>query len=278
MTDSSRRGPAPGPLAGVGKDARIAVRRLLHDRGFTATALLTLALATGATTAVFTLVNAVLLKPLAYRDADRLVRIYDVQSEYGRASVSVPEAQDWAARSHSFSGLALLTSTNKNLNGADETTRVSVQRISAGAFRVLGLPPLIGREFTEDEDRAGGPGVVMLGERFWRAHFAGRPEVVGTSIRLDGRDHLVVGIAREQPHWGGDSDAWVPLQIDPATSPRGNHFLMVVGRLAPGVGVAAAQKELSAVAADVGRELADTSPHGVFLVPWADELLGEARG
>src|SRR5215831_9203587 len=156
MSDSSARSSSPSPLSGLGKDLRIAVRRLLKDRGFTATAVLTLALATGATTAVFTLVNAVLLRPLAYRAPEQLVRIYDVQPDVARASVSVPDAHDWITRSRSLTGLALFAGSNMSLSGDGEPIRVSTERMNAGALRVLGLPPLLGREFTEDEDHVGG--------------------------------------------------------------------------------------------------------------------------
>jgi predicted permease len=269
--------PTTSLLAGLGKDFRIALRRLLKDRGFTATAVLTLALATGATTAVFTLVNAVLLRPLAYRAPEQLVRIYDVQPDVPRASVSVPDAHDWATRSRSLSGLALFANTNKSLSGDGEPVRVSVQRMNAGALRVLGLPPLLGREFSEDEDQVGGPQVAMLGERFWRRQYGGRPDIVGTTIRLDGSDHTVLGVVREQPHWTGDSDVWLPLQNDPAQTPRGQHFMNAIGRLAPGVTLPAAQKDLLSVVKSIALESPEYQHHGILLVPWTDELLGEAR-
>jgi len=268
---------SPDPLSGIGKDVRVAVRRLARDAGFTATALLTLALATGATTAVFTLVNAVLLRPLPYRAPEQLVRIYDVQPDVARASVSAPDAHDWVTQSRSLSGLALFAQTNKSLGGDGEPERVSAERMNAGALRVLGLPPLFGREFAEDEDRIGGPAVALLGERFWRTHFAGRPDIVGSTVRLDGRDHTVLGVVREQPHWFGDSDVWVPLQNDPATTPRGTHFMNAVGRLAPGVTLASAQRDLLSVVRSIARENPDYQHHGILLVPWEDELLGEAR-
>ena len=277
MSDSSARPQSPSALSGIGKDVRVAVRRLLKDRGFTATAVLTLALATGATTAVFTLVNAVLLRPLAYRAPEELVRIYDVHPDVARASVSVPDAHDWITRSRSLSGLALFAGSNKSLSGDGEPIRASTQRMNAGALRVLGLPPLLGREFTEDEDRVGGPAVAMLGERFWRKQFAGRPDIVGTTVRLDGTDHLVLGVVREQPHWLGDSDVWVPLQNDPTKLPRGTHFMNAIGRLAPGVTVAAAQKDLLSVLKAIALEVPDYQHHGILVVPWVDELLGEAR-
>jgi putative ABC transport system permease protein len=276
MSDSASSA-SPSPLAGFGKDFQVAVRRLLKDRGFTATAVLTLALATGATTAVFTLVNAVLLRPLAYRAPEQLVRIYDVQPDVDRASVSVPDAHDWITRSRSLSGLALFAGTNKSLAGDGEPLRVSVQRMNAGALRVLGLPPLLGREFSEDEDRVGGPAVAMLGERFWRKQYAGRPDIVGSTVRLDGRDHTVLGVVREQPHWGADSDVWVPLQNDPATSPRGTHFMNAIARLAPGVTVAAAQKDLLSVVKSIADDNPDYQHHGILVVPWENELLSEAR-
>ena len=275
MSDSSAR--ASSPLAGLGKDLQVAVRRLLKDRGFTATAVLTLALATGATTAVFTLVNAVLLRPLAYRAPEQLVRIYDVQPDVDRASVSVPDAHDWITQSRSLSGLALFAGTNKSLSGDGEPLRVSAQKMNAGALRVLGLPPLLGREFSDDEDRIGGPAVAMLGERFWRKQYAGRPDIVGTTIRLDGRDYTVLGVVRAQPHWLNDSDVWVPLQPDPATMPRGTHFMNAIGRLAPGVTVAAAQKDLLSVVKSIARDNPDYQHHGILVKPWVDELLGDAR-
>ena len=113
MSDSSARPSSSFPISGLGKDLRFAVRRLVKDRGFTATAVLTLALATGATTAVFTLVNAVLLRPLAYRAPEELVRIYDVQPDVARASVSAPDSRDWIAQNRSLSGLALTHGHNE---------------------------------------------------------------------------------------------------------------------------------------------------------------------
>src|SRR4029079_16664318 len=130
---SQAREPSPSLLSGIGKDLQVAVRRLLKDRGFTATAVLTLALATRATTAFFTLVNAVLLRPLAYRAPEQLVRIYDVQPDVARASVSVPDAHDWITRSRSLSGLALFANPTRSLSGDGEPVRVSAQRMSAGA-------------------------------------------------------------------------------------------------------------------------------------------------
>jgi len=277
MNASQAREPSPSPLYGLGKDVRVAVRRLLKDRGFTATAVLTLALATGATTAVFTLVNAVLLRPLAYRAPEQLVRIYDVQPDVARASVSVPDAHDWITRSRSLSGLALFANSNKSLSGDGEPVRVSTQRMNAGAMRVLGLPPLLGREFSEDEDKVGGPAVAMLGERFWRKQYAGRADIVGSTVRLDGIDHTVLGVVREQPHWLGDSDVWVPLQNDPALLPRGTHFMNAVGRLAPGATVASAEKDLRSVVTEIAKENPDYVHHGILVIPWEDELLGEAR-
>src|SRR5215470_13446503 len=277
MTPSARDSASPGLFSGLGQDVRIAVRRLLKDRGFTATAVLTLALATGATTAVFTLVNAVLLRPLVYRAPEQLVRIYDTQPDVPQASISVPDAHDYLAQSHTLSGLALFAGTNKSLGGDGEPERVSTQRMNAGAMRVLGLPPLLGREFSEDEDRVGGPQVAMLGERFWRKQYAGRPDIVGTTIRLDGSDHLVLGVVREQPHWLNDSDVWVPLQNDPALTPRGTHFMSAIGRLAPGVTLEAAQKDLLSVVKSIARENPDYVHHGILVVPWENELLGEAR-
>src|SRR5262249_31360774 len=277
MSDSSAGTRPPPPLAGTEKPPRAAPRGWQKARGSPPPAVLTLALATGATTAVFTLVNAVLLRPLAYRTPEQLVRIYDVQPDVDRASVSVPDAHDWITRSRSLSGLALFAGTNKSLSGDGEPLRVSAQKMNAGALRVLGLPPLLGREFSEDEDRVGGPAVAMLGERFWRKQYAGRPDIVGTTVRLDGRDHTVLGVVREQPHWGADSDVWVPLQNDPAKSPRGVHFMNAIGRLAPGVTLAAAQKDLLSVTKSIARENPDYQHHGILLVPWTDELLGEAR-
>src|SRR5262249_1415222 len=224
-----------------------AARRVVHDRSFPITALLTLALATGATTAVFTLVNAVLLRPLVYRDPERLIRIYDVQPDVPTASVSVPDARDWAAYNTTLEGIALFAGPETSLTGGPEPRRLAGQRINGGASRILGLPPLLGREFSPDEDQVGGAAVVMLGEKFWRQHLGGRPDALGTTLQLDGRTHQIVGVSRAQPHWGGDAEVWLPMQNDPAKSPRGTHFMNAIARMKPGVDLAAAQRDLERV-------------------------------
>lgn len=260
------------------QEIRLAARRLVHDRSFTITALLTLALATGATTAVFTLVNAVLLRPLVYRDPEQLIRIYDVQPDVPTASISVPDARDYAAYNTTLDGIALFSGGQSTLTGGPEPVRLVNERINAGAFRVLGLPPLLGREFSPDEDQVGGPAVVMLGEKFWRQHFGGRLDALGSTLQLDGKTHQIVGVTRAQPHWGGDAEVWLPMQNDPAKNPRGTHFMNAIARMKPGVRLPAAQRDLERVVARIVESEPDYKYHGIKAVQWTDELLGESRG
>ena len=265
-------------MSDLAQELRLAARRLAHDRSFTITALLTLALATGATTAVFTLVNAVLLRPLAYRDPEQLIRIYDVQPDVPTASISVPDARDYAGYNTTLEGIALFSGAEVSLTGESEPVRLAGQRMNAGGFRVLGLPPVMGREFTPDEDQPGGTAVAMLGEKFWRKRFGGRPEVLGSTLQLDGKTYLIVGVSRAQPHWGGDAEVWLPMQNDPAKSPRGTHFMNAVGRMKRGVTLAAAQRDMERVVARIVENEPEYKYHGIKTVLWTDELLGESRG
>ncbi|HEX2095285.1 MAG TPA: ABC transporter permease [Longimicrobiaceae bacterium] len=263
-------------------DLRYALRTLLKSPGFTVVAVLTLALGIGANTAIFSVLNGVLLKPLAYHDPDRLVMVWEHDRISGteREAASIPDYYDFRARSRSFAEMAAFEEREASMVGADgEPLRLSLGAMSHQVFPLLGVRPVVGRAFGEAEDRPGAPTTVVLGERLWRQRFGGAPDVVGRVVRLDGVPHTVIGVVpsgvslpRE------DTDAWVPLQFGPTSTPRYRHNVNVVARLRPGATLESAQREMTALAAQLEAEHPnDNYGRGVTVEPLPEVVLGEVR-
>jgi len=183
-------------MNGFIKDLRYAARALLKNPGFTVVAALTLALGIGANTAVFSLVDAVLLRPLDYPDADRLVMIYETNLAKGwdRFAVAPANFLDWKSQSRSLAALGAFTSDNFNLTGRDEPERIRGARVSAGLFPMLGVAAKLGRHILPEDDRAGAQPVVVLTDGFWRDRFGSDPKILGHALTLDGVGRTVVGV------------------------------------------------------------------------------------
>jgi putative ABC transport system permease protein len=239
------------------QDVQYAFRTVARNPGFTLVAVLTLALGIGANTAMFSVVNAVILRPLPYRDADRLVRISESNPGVGRvtASVSQPNFLDWRARAKTFSALAAVGGITLTVTSNQRAEMVSGAGVTAEFLPLLGVSPAVGRNFLPDETRPGGDArVVILNEGFWKRAFASDPSIVGRQIGLGGASYTVVGILPSSFRWGtGTVDVLVPLQPDPTVS-RGDRQLNVIGRLAEGVTIGRAQDELSSIAAELARQ------------------------
>ncbi len=260
-------------------DVRYALRMLLKQRSVTAMMLATLALGIGANTAVFSVVNAVLLRPLPYPDPDALAMVYEKRSAEGVTSNSVSPADflDWRATNQSFSSLASFTDTPADLTGTGEPVQITVGGVTADFFNVLGVRALHGRTFAPDEDVLGQHRVVVLGHALWRQRFGGDPSIVGRQITLNGVAQEVIGVLPpgfEAPK--GAIDLWAPLVLrSGAEAPtRTNHFLLVFGRLKSGVGLEAARSELDAI----GRRLEEQYPnlsrgHGAHVVALRDDIV-----
>jgi putative ABC transport system permease protein len=265
-------------LEAFNDDVRFAVRQLRGAPGFTLVATLTLALGIGANSAIFALVDATLLRPLPYADPGRLVTIWERTETNPRSYASPPNMLDWNARSRTFEKIAAFTPNvgGMVMAGADGNAEtVSRQWVTSGIFDVLGVKPIAGRTFLP-ADEAQRASVVVMSEGFWETRFNRDPGVVGREIRLDGTLWTVVGIAPKGFEILGNTSLWAmrPL-VNLPPRVRGAYVLQVVGRMKPGVGIAAAQSDLDAVADGLAREFPQTnSGRGVRLEPMHDSMIG----
>jgi hypothetical protein len=177
------------------QDLRYALRALRHRPGFALTAVLTLALGIGANVAIFSVVNAVLLRPLPFERPDRLVRVWGMHSQIGHESASLPDYLDWRTGTPSFASLSALANTRFTVTGTGEPEMIRGAFVTADFFQTLGVEPLRGRTFRTGEDRRGAEPVVVLGEGLWRRRFGSDATVLGRSVRLNGATYTVVGVA-----------------------------------------------------------------------------------
>src|SRR3984893_862840 len=236
-------------------DLRYAFRQLIKSPGFAAVTILTLALGIGACTAIFSVVNAVLLKPLDYSDPDRIVVIRETQlPDFPEFSVSPPNYLDWEKQTKSYEYLAAYSGSRVNLTGDGEPQQLVGVKAPAHYFDVYGIKPVLGRTFLPEEDAPGKNHVVVLSYPFWQRVFGGMHDVVGRAIQLNGEPYTVVGIAPVGFGVTSKVDAWMPMAFKPnetANDARGGHYINVVGRLRPGVTVAQARAELEVIAAQL---------------------------
>jgi putative ABC transport system permease protein len=231
-------------------DVRLALRALRRQPGFAAAAMLTLALGIGATTAVFSVVYGILLRPLPFPESDRLVQVVSLDEDV-EWTASPPDFVDWRAQATSFQALAAVNTGSFALTGDAAALQFSGATVTAGYFTVLGVAPQVGRGFTEANETPGANMVVALGDAIWRTRFGADPGIVGRRIRLDGADYEVVGVMPRGFDAPGGTDLWVPLAFTPddLRTQRGAHYLNVYGRLAPGVTVERADREMREIAA-----------------------------
>jgi putative ABC transport system permease protein len=265
---------------------RYALRRLARAPGFTAAAVLCLALGIGANTAIFTVVNAVLLRPLPFEQPERVVGVWEAnrlrRSE--RNSVSPANYLDWRRQATVFEDMAALADLTMGLAGSGQPEEVTVQAATASFFPVLGLEAEIGRTYTAAEDIPDGPKVVVLSHELWANRFGGDSGIVGRDIRLDGEPYTVTGImpAGTQSFGRLDRpDVWVPLGLDPAEDYRvtSGRYLRSAARLKAGVSLQQAQAEMTTLAARLAEAHPDFNTHwSVNLVPVTEQVVGQARG
>jgi predicted permease len=266
------------------QDVRYAARKLLHAPGFTIVAVTTLALAIGATTAVFSIVNGVLLKPLPLRAPNELVSVGGVARNPGQlAALSGPDFLDYEARSRNFVGFAGINQYNANLTAAGAApVRLTAIGVSTNFFDLLGASLERGRGFLPGEDRSNAAGVVVLSDRLWRSQFNADPAIVGQSISIDGKPRTVVGVAPPELVYPHSVDVWTPLvfedwMIDPSN--RGAHWMKAIARVKPGVTVEMARGELRAVSEALAREFPETNTtYRANVMPLAEMVVGNARG
>ena len=267
----------------VVRDLQYAVRMLRGNPAFTSAVVLTLALGIGANTAIFSVYNGVLLKPLPYADPDRLVMLSEQQRTGELGTVAPANFVDWREQSHSFTDMAAMATPNFNLTGDHEPARLAGAVVTSSFFRLLGVPMALGRSFTDVEDEPGKNRVVILSDRAWRRYLDARPEAIGSAITLNDVSYTVVGVlppdfelvttpARNQP------DLWVPLALDRQRLQRGTHPFRVFARVKPGVSASQVHADLRVVAANLSRLYPEEDKDkDIVAVPLAEQATQNVR-
>jgi putative ABC transport system permease protein len=230
-------------------DLRYAARRLRAAPVFTATATLTLALGLGATTAIFSVVNPILLEPLPYPDANRIAAITEFYSDGSRSPGTFGMYRELAARARAFDAIATYKPWQPTLTGPEQPERLEGQRVNASYFRVIGVPPAVGRDFEAADDRANGPNVIILSDALWRRRFGGDRAIIGRQVTLDGTGFIVIGIMPSgfESVLAPSVQLWAPLQYDIAQGRAWGHHLLTVARLRPGVSIDRASRDVDVI-------------------------------
>jgi len=245
------------------QDLRYAIRSYARTPVFTSAVLTTLALGIGASTAIFSMVNAIVLRPLPLNDPDRLVWATETNPKGNAISLSWLNYLDWRERSRSLEALAASRDEAQTLTGTDRAQRLRARRVTSNFFKVVGVSPAIGRAFTDADDRAGGEPTVILSNEFWRTQFAADPSVLGRSLTLNAIPCTIIGVLPRGFQYLRPYDVFVsvaPVSGTPMLQLRGNHNgFNAVGRLKPGISVATAEAELQGIAADLEREYPGTN-------------------
>jgi putative ABC transport system permease protein len=258
------------------KDIRYGIRSLARHPGFTAVAVITLALGIGANTAIFSVVNAVLLRPLPFDDPERIVWVWDTPPQLSTAPAALPDFIDWKEQNRSFAHLAAYLSGSMFLDAGDGTTDTPVGLVTPELFSVFHVSPILGRTFTNEETLPGRFRVAVLSHSMWQNRFGSDPNVAGRTIQLSGAAYTIIGVMPAGFSYPDRAELWRPLEIDPAKLDRGPHYLRVVGRLKPGVTLVQAQADMSTIAARLSQQYREKNAgHGVKLERLANVVVGD---
>ena len=267
------------------RDMRFAARRLWKNPGFTVVAVLTLALGIGAHSAIFSVVNSVLLQPLPYKDPGKLVFVWSTMISQGVpiSGLAAPDFREFRDRNRVFSGMAAYTYAGFNLElPGEEPSRLQGAAISANLFSVLGVNPILGRMFLPEEEQWGRHRSVLLGYAFWQTKFGGNRDIVGRNLRLNSQEYTVAGVLPKGMPFFDDLprvDLWVPLSYAPKDEmdTRGNHYLNVIARLKPATNLKATATELSGIASQLEQQFPENKGIGAKVVPVREQLVGDVR-
>src|SRR4051812_36789086 len=266
------------------QDVRYGLRMLAKNPAFTAIAVLALALGIGANTAIFSVVNGILLRPLPYKNPDQLVVIWENATHLGfpKNTPSPANFLDWQRQSTVFTGMGAFAERTFNLTGVGEPERLDGRRVSANLFDLLGVKPILGRTFVPDEDKPGTK-VALLNESLWKRRFGSDPGVIGRSLALNGESYTVIGVLPSSvrlPAFGNWRDqVWVPLAFPPEeAAARGNHFLEVIGRMKSGVSLEQARAEMATITARLAQQYPDYNTRiGSVVAPLHEEIVGNMK-
>jgi predicted permease len=273
---------------GVPADLHYAVRQLRNSPAFTIVMLLTLALSIGANSAIFSVIDGVLLKTLPYPRADRLVRLFLSNSIYPKFPLNPFDFRDYRARNHSFESMAVFTRGDVQLSGSGEPARLNGFGITSGYFHVLGLRPMLGREFDQKAEIQGNGLQAILSDRLWRTRFNSDPAIIGRKITLNLQPFIVIGVmppGTEHPGneyhsvaYGESVDVWWPFSFGGDPNQRGSHFVEGIARFKDGVSVEQARAEMNAIMTQLGREHPNNDQGWtVLVVPLYAEIVGKSR-
>lgn len=269
------------------QDLRYGVRMLLKKPGFTLVAIATLALGIGANTAIFSVVNGVLLKPLPYHQPEQLIRLFESSQSQPKFPMAQGNFQDYRAQNSTLSGLALYTRRDQELSQDDKPEQLAALGITAGYFELLGVQPLLGREFRREDELPESSPSVILSHALWQRRFNSDSGIIGKAVTLSGRPHTIIGVMppgvqhvggdyRSMPH-GETVDVWGPLQM-PVQAGRGGHFCNAIGRLKPGVSVAQASADLNVIAARLAQQFPNTNQgFRIAVKPLHEEIVGRSQ-
>ena len=268
-------------------DLRYAVRMLLQNPGFTVVIVLTMALSIGANSAIFSVIEGVLLRPLPYKNPDRIVRIYFNSDTYAKFPLNPNDFRDFRTRNQTFDSVAAITRSDAQLSGAGDPVMLRGFQITAGYFQVLGLSPLQGREFTVDDELPEHGRQAILSNNIWRTRFASDRNIIGHTITLNAEPYTVVGVMPpDVQHPGNDYhsvadgntvDVWCPFTFNGDPNNRGSHYMEGFGRLKPDVSPEQANANLSAVLSQLATEHPGDKGWRVFLVPLYSEMVGKTQ-
>jgi putative ABC transport system permease protein len=263
------------------QDLRYAFRNLRNARGFALVAAVTLAIGIGANTAIFSIIDTILLRPLPYRDPSQLVRLNETESAPGRYPFAGPDFADWKAQNSTFQDMTLFAwPRDMNLSAAGQPERVLALPTAANFFSLLGVAPLLGRTWAIGEDQPGKADVAILSHGLWQSRFAGDPHAVGQSIELNSRKYQVVGVMPASFRFSWRSQLWIPQLMDSkGLGRRGNHSYNAIGRMKPGVTLKTALADLKVIAARLEKQYPNSNDKvGAAVTSLGDDMVGDSRG
>ena len=258
------------------QDLRYAARMMIKQPIFTVVAVVALALGIGANTAIFTVVNAVLLRPLPYNEPDSLVWVWDTQPQLATAPTSLPDFLDWKDQNQSFEYMAAYQSGNMFLDDGNGAQDTAVGLVTPDVFSLFRVKPVLGRTFTEEETQPGRYRVAVLSQAMWQKRFGSDPNILGQIIQLSGAPYTIIGVIPAGFSFPNEAQLWRPLPIDPKRLDRGPHYLRVVARLKPGITLMQAQSEMSTIASRLAQQYPEKiAGHGVKLDLLSDVVVGD---
>src|SRR5262245_10945357 len=274
-------------LEDLWQDLRYGVRMLLKNPGFTLIAVMTLTLGIGANTAIFSVVNATLLRPLPYKNPDRILMIWGTNPGgfgwRGKSGFSAPNFLDYQQQNQVFERMATFNSDRFTLSGADNPETIRGGLVTAEFFDVLAVQPILGRTFLPEEAQAGQEHVAMLNYNFWRRRFESDPKIIGQTIRLDATPYTVIGVLPQGfdfsiPDYFDSKDLWVPNVLPRDNSRRGNKYLNIIARLNPGITLSRAEQDMRTITERLTQEYpGQMTGFGVKLIPLHEQIVGDIR-